>query len=218
MALKLFGFTFKQSQKLVIKRSAEDRREFVSSLENINATGIHITLPICNLKPMPLLKGEMVHVLISLPSFSIEFKTRVKGFKKDNIQMVVLEFPEEFKRVQRRRTVRLKVLMDVEIALLPPQPGQEPELVKCEAVDISAGGMEIITKHKIERNSNLLVKFELEIEKGKMHQFSVKGKVRRSADVPPKSKKLGVEFLDISTADADRIVQYIFRKSTTAIN
>jgi c-di-GMP-binding flagellar brake protein YcgR len=217
MTLKLFGFPFRQSQKLIVKRSADDRMEFVSSLENINATGIHIALPILNLKPMPLLRGETVHVLISLPSSSIEFKTTVKGFKKDNIQLVVLEHPQDYKRVQRRNSVRLKVLMDAEMALLPVKRGQEPEFSKCEMVDISAGGMELVTKLPVERDSTILIKFDLEMEKDRVHNFLVRGKVRRVTPIPPKAKRLGVQFINLSMADADRIVQYIFKRSTTAL-
>ncbi|MCL5057092.1 MAG: PilZ domain-containing protein [Actinobacteria bacterium] len=218
MALKLLGFTFKQSQKIIVKRSADDKLEFISSLENVNSLGMQIALPLHNLKPMPLLKGEKVYVLISLQSFSIEFNTLVKGFKKDNIQLVVLEFPGDYKRVQRRNAVRLKVLMDVEVALLPQKPDQEPVFEKGQAVDISAGGMEIITRLSAERDQTVLVKFNLELDRNRVHNFCIRSKVRRVSSITPKSKRLGVEFLDMGMADSDRIFQFIFKKSTTSIN
>lgn len=218
MALKLFGFVFKQSQKIIVRRSADDRRDFISSLENINSLGIHIALPLHNLKPMPLIKGEKIYVLISLQSFSIEFNAVVKGFRRDNIQLVVLEFPDDYKRVQRRSAVRLKVLMDVEVALPPQEPDQEPVFEKGQAVDISAGGMEIITRLPVEKDHTVLVKFDLALDRHRTHNFCIKSKVRRVTTMPPRSKRLGVEFLELSTVDSDRIFQYIFRKSTRSIN
>ncbi|KJS64040.1 MAG: hypothetical protein JL50_20290 [Peptococcaceae bacterium BICA1-7] len=218
MALKLAGFTFKQSQKIIVKRSEDDKLQFISSLENVNSLGIQIALPLLNLKQMPLIKGERVYVLISLPSFSIEFNTRVKGFRKDNIQLVVLEFPTDYKRVQRRNSVRLKVLLDVEVALVPREAGQEPVYEKGQAVDISAGGMEVTTKLPVERDQTVLVKFVLELDRQRIYNFCIKSKVRRITPITPKTKRLGVEFLDMGISDSDKIFQYIFKKSTTSIN
>lgn len=218
MALKLFGFTFKQSQKIIVKRSDDDQTEYISSLENVNSLGIQIAHPLKNLKPIPLLKEEKLHVLISLQSSSLEFDTFVKGFRRDNIPLVILEFPEDFKRIQRRNTVRLKVLLDVEVALLPEEPVQAPVFVKGQAVDISAGGMEIFTRLAVEKDQLVLVKFRLELDRQRTHDFCIKAKVRRISDITQRSKRLGVEFLEMSTANSDRIFQYIFKKSTTSIN
>lgn len=217
MALKLFGFSFMQSQKIIAKRSENDRLTFVSSLEGVGPKGIHIALPICNLKPMPLIRGQEIFVLISLQSFSIEFKTRVKGFKRDNIPLVLLEHPKDYKRVQRRNSVRLKVLLDIEVALLPEEQGQEPVFEKGQALDLSAGGMEIITRLGAGKDQIILAKFDLDIDKDKTHSFCIKSRVKRVMTVPPRSKKLGVEFFDLSTTESDKIFHYIFKKSTTAL-
>ncbi|MFZ5645934.1 MAG: flagellar brake protein [Bacillota bacterium] len=218
MAIKLFGFSFKQSQKIIVKRSEGDAREFISSLEGARPEYFTISEPLCNLKPLPLIRGEEIFVLISLQSFSIEFKTRVRSFKVDNIRMVNLEYPAEYKRVQRRNAVRLKVLMDVEVAVIPENPDQPPVFEMAEAVDISAGGMEIITRLPVERDQNVLVKFTLEIDKNRFHNFCIKSKVRRATAVPPRKKRIGVEFLDLSSSDSDKIFRFIFKKSTKSLS
>ncbi|MHB8156130.1 MAG: flagellar brake protein [Desulfocucumaceae bacterium] len=240
MALKLFGFTFKQSQKVIVKRTEDDTKEFIASLENVMPQGVTISTPMHHLKPMPLLRGETIYVKIALESFTISFTTRVKAFRQDNIPLVLLDYPEDYQRVQRRNAVRMRTLLDVEVSALPvsdpvspdkkpnqearqepgPEqeamllPAQEPVCEKGEGVDISAGGMEIILKVPFERDSLVMVKFILEIDTNKFHKFNIKSRIRRVQPVPPNRIKLGVEFLNLGMSESDKIFQYIFKKST----
>lgn len=223
MPIRYKGFILDDSQKIYV--SGSDNREYVSTIESISKEAITITYPLRQQNPMDLKQGSPVHIKIVMGSHTIEFDTRIKSFSRDNILLLHLEHPTDFKRIQRRNAVRLKTLINVEIAPLPPDPDNpemplipddEPLLSRATALDISAGGMEILAGKLYENDSFMLVKFALEVDKKDVHPISVAARVRRATRVTPKSKKfrLGVEFLDLSVSDTDRIFRYIFRKTT----
>lgn len=213
MSLTLAGFKVKQSQRITVARSEDDRLEFVSSIENIGPGGIDISVPLKNQVPLELGRGDPVYLRVPMSSFALEFETRVKYFKSENIVLVTLEHPESFKRVQRRGSVRFKLLMDIFVAPEPAK-GEEPVFTGATALDISAGGMEIMTAGDYPVNSMLLVGFTLELDKDNIHKFLVKSKVCRVTQVSAKKFKIGVHFLDLTMSDTDKIFRYIFKKSS----
>ncbi|MFZ5648850.1 MAG: flagellar brake protein [Bacillota bacterium] len=213
MSLTLAGLKVKQSQRITVARSEDDNMEFVSSIENIEPGGIDISVPLRNQIPLELRRGDTIYLKVPMSSFAIEFSTRVKSFKSDNIVLVTLEHPESFKRVQRRGSVRFKLLMNIFVAPYPAK-GEEPVFTEATALDISAGGMEILTTEEYQYNSLLLVGFTLEMDKKNTHKFLVKSQVRRVTPVSMKKYKAGVQFLDLSMSDSDKIFRYIFKKSS----
>lgn len=213
MALKLFGYTVKQSQRITVSRREDDNLEFVSSIEDIGPKGICITVPLHNQVAMEIRRGDIIYLKVPMFSFFMEFESRVTSFRADNIPLLVVEHPAEFKRIQRRRSVRLRILMNVQIASLPGNPGEEPVFTDATALDISAGGLEVMVNAPYERDSIMLVKFDLEVNKKTVYKFLLKSRVRRVSPVTARKYKLGLEFLDLTRGDADRIFQYIFKKS-----
>jgi len=213
MSLTFMGLSFRQSQKVVVSRNKKDKHEYTSSLEDITQSGFHITYPLHNQVSMSLKRGDTVYVKIPAESFSMEFNTHVKGFRRDNVPIIVLEIPEEYTRVQRRSAVRLEVLLDISIAPIPKDKKAEIEFVKATALDISAGGMEILSNKQYEKGSQLFVAFDLRLDKRNIQSFCIKSVIRRSMPMKTRKFKLGVQFEDISRSDTDKIVQYIFKKS-----
>jgi c-di-GMP-binding flagellar brake protein YcgR len=213
MAHKLSGYTVKQSQKIMVSKNEKDKHEYTSSIEDINPRGIAITIPLHNQVAMSLRRGEEIYVKVPMPGWSLEFKSRVKSYKMENIPLIILEHPVETKRIQRRSAVRFKVLMDIKIAPLPENPKEEPLFADATAIDLSAGGMEMMTAARFEKNANVLVNFDLNMDKKTVYKFSVKSVVRRVAPLAKNKFKVGVEFLELSKAEQDRIFQYIFKKS-----
>lgn len=213
MPLKLFGYTVRQSQRIAVTRDENDAREFVSSIEDIGPKGICITIPLHNQVAMEIRRGESIYLKVPMFSFVMEFYSRVTSFRADNIPLLVIEYPAEYKRVQRRNSVRLKILMDIQIAALPENPGEEPVFTGATALDISAGGLEILVPAPYEKDTVLLAKFDLPVDKKTVHNFLLKSKVRRVIPVTHRKYKLGLQFLELTRSDTDKIFQYIFKKS-----
>ncbi|MFZ5631713.1 MAG: flagellar brake protein [Bacillota bacterium] len=218
--MKFKGFVLNDSQKIYI--SGSDKKEYVASIESVTPDAITITYPLHRQNSMELRRGDEVFVKILMGSFALEFSTRVKSFRPDNVLLVNLEHPVEYTRIQRRSAVRMKTLINILIAPLPPNPEnpdlplipkEEPLYIRATALDISAGGMEILANAPNEKDSFLLIKFDLEMDKKRVHNFSVTAQVRRLTQESPRRFRHGVEFLDLSRADSDKIFQYIFKKS-----
>lgn len=213
MTHKLKGHPIKQSQKIIVTKNVKDEREFISSIEDINPRGIFITIPLHNQTPMDLRRGDSLYLKIPTSSFSMEFSTSVKSFSIDNIPLFILEHPEEYKRIQKRKAVRFKILLDIQIATVPDTTKEKPQFQKATALDLSAGGMEIMTTARYEKDAKLLVKFNLEVDKKNIYEFCLQSLARRVAPLSAKKFKLGVEFLELTKVETDRIFKYIFKKS-----
>ncbi len=212
MALKIMGYAIKQSQKILVSRNKNDTLEFVSSIEYSGPRGISITLPLRNQMAMEVKRGEEVYLKVPANSFIMGFKARVRSFTWDNVVLVNLEQPAEFERIQRRSHFRLKTLLNVEIGPFS-EDGQDPGFTPATALDISAGGMEVMTATPYQKDSFLIVKFNLELNPKTVYNFRLKARVRRFIQESHRKFKLGLEFVDLSRSDNDRIVKYIFRKS-----
>ncbi|MCL6612149.1 MAG: PilZ domain-containing protein [Peptococcaceae bacterium] len=213
MALKILGHQVKQSQKIIVTRGEDDSLEFVSSIEYSGPRGLSITLPLHNQVAMKLRRGQEVCLKVPTESFIMEFKSRVRSFTADNVILVNLENPTEYKRVQRRKSFRLKILLDVQIAPDPGDDKQKPMFERATALNISAGGMEVAARSPYRENDLLLVMFDLELEKNNTCNFCLKARVRRIVPEDKNKYRLGLEFQDLSNGNADRICRYIFKKS-----
>jgi len=214
MSLKLAGFKIKQSQRITVSKREDDKLEFVSSLEYTDGSKISITVPLHNQIPLELRRGETVYIKVPMSSFSLEFSTRVVSFTSENILLVNLEQPQSYKRVQRRGTVRFKTLLNVQIAPLPEDPKEKPLFKDAVGLDLSAGGLELMTTEPYPEETFVLVCFDLEMQKNKKNNFTVKSLVRRLITISPKKFKVGVQFQDLTIAETDKIFQYIFKKSS----
>jgi|GEM_PF-1192288 len=213
MPLKLMGYAIQQSQKAIVTRHENDSREFVSSIEDSNPRGLSITIPLQNQVAMELRRGEEIYVKVPTPSFVMEFRTKVRSFTPDNVILINLEPPEDFKRIQRRGSFRLKILLNVEIAPLPDYEDQDPVFKPATALDLSAGGMEVVATTPYDKDSLVWLKFHLAVDKKTVHTFRLQSRVRRVAQTSPRKYKLGLEFQELSKADTDKIFQFIFKKS-----
>ncbi|MFZ5596804.1 MAG: flagellar brake protein [Bacillota bacterium] len=211
MTLKILGHKIGQSQKISVFRPGSEYREFVSSIEYADPLGITITTPITRHNVMDLIPGDLLVIRVPLESFIMEFDARVLSYREDNVSLVVLEPPASYRRIQRRKCYRMKSLLNVRIAYNPDNPDVDPLFSEALALNISAGGMEVITQVDFDLHDILLVKFELPLYNKKIHRFLVKSEVCRVTPVSPRKRKVAFKFLNLPTVDADKIVQYIFK-------
>lgn len=213
MSLKVLKYPVKQSQKIILKRGPDDPLEFVSSLEASGPKGLAITVPLHNQVPLELFPGEEVLIRIPTASFIVEVKSRVRSYTKENIILINLDPPVFISRIQRRTAYRLKMLLNIQIAPLPEKELEEPKFSPATALDISAGGMEVLATYHHAINDVVLVKFSMDIQKHAPYTICTKARVRRSVRESRTKHKLGLEFIDLSRAETDHIFRFIFKKS-----
>lgn len=212
MSVKLMNH-LKISQKIyVIKEGKIDK--YVSSIENFNQSKIYISIPYCQQVPLVLHRGDEITIRIPTQEHVLEFKSTVLSLAQDNITMIAITHPDEVTRIQLRKYVRLDKMLDAQYAHVPGE-GQEPEFKKCQALNISAGGIKVAVNEFIKQGSQLIVQFSLNV-KNKNIPFSQLCTVKRTALIDYKQKlfHLGLQFDDMGRRESDLIVQYIFARMT----
>ncbi|HBV98169.1 MAG: hypothetical protein JL50_00325 [Peptococcaceae bacterium BICA1-7] len=203
----------KLNQKIYVLKP-EYRETFISVIEQIEEKKeITIALPLSQSSPLPARIGDLLTIRIPSESFCMEFTTSVKQVKMDNIPLYVLAYPDRFNRVQLRKHVRIKTLLEIQYCRMPLS-GEKPDFQKAMALDISAGGMKISVPGEIEEGETLLVAFELPI-KAVVHRFELETTVMRSFKVEKVKRivfQLGLLFNDTTSAQRDIIFSYIFSR------
>ncbi|MDU0811691.1 flagellar brake domain-containing protein [Bacillus siamensis] len=139
-----------------------------------------------------------------------QFKTIIKGKKKDPIPMIGLDIPpkEEMKRIQRRRYVRADAVLDVAVKM-------EAEKTAFQTVssNMSAGGIAVVLPEHIsaEPGEKLHVSFSL-AEKENTADITAEAVTQRVFyDEKAAKRKMTLEFTDIDPASQQHILRYCMR-------
>ncbi|MEW6447623.1 MAG: flagellar brake domain-containing protein [Bacillota bacterium] len=192
----------------------EDSEDFyVSSVEDITAEEVFISLPYRRQMPLMLSRGDRIKVEFSGDNECFSFLTTVTGRREEGVLLYSIAFPEEIRRIQRRRDVRLAVLLDVAYA---PLPEGDAAVVyqESKALDLSAGGIRLVTEYEYPPGTLMLVKFRLPMRKD-FFETVAKAEVIRTEAVLLDRKRLyhlGLKFLDLPQAHKDKIFSFIFWK------
>lgn len=139
-----------------------------------------------------------------------QFKSIIKGKKKDPIPMIGLDIPpqEEMKRIQRRRYVRADAVLDVSVKM-------EAKKTAFQTVssNISAGGIAVVMPEHIsaEPGEKLYVAFSLP---GKENTADITAEAviqRIFYDEKADKQKMTLEFTEIGPAAQQLLLQYCMR-------
>jgi len=203
----------KVNQKVEVARRGEP--EFYPALiQDVAGDAICITVPYLHGIPLILVPGDWVDVRVIECDATYHFTSMVLGRRRDKIPLYALSVPGEVKRVQRRHFVRLETLLEVRYAPLVDGDG-EPVFRIARAIDISGGGMRLVTDQPLDVGDRLLLRFTLDLGERQL-DFETLGRVVRRDEqeaAPVKTRyRYGIEFLGLSMHEQDQIVRYIFRR------
>lgn len=200
------------NQRIMVALEGTDEY-YVSSVEDITADTVYIAVPYRRQVPLMLSPGDRVTVQFTGENECFSFTTTVTDRREDRILLYGLAFPDEIKRIQRRRDVRLCLLMDVQYAEVP-EGDTEPVFKAGQALDISAGGMRLVCDKEYPLGTVLLVKFRLPL-RNSFFETVARAEVVRTEPVALEKKRLyhcGVKFLDMPQSHKDKIFSFIFWK------
>lgn len=200
------------NQRVLVALEGSDEY-YVSSVEDITADAVFIAVPYRRQVPLVLSRGDRVTVQFTGENECFAFNTTVISRREDRILLYGLAFPEEIKRIQRRRDVRLCVMLDIQYAEVP-EGDAAPVFKPGQALDLSAGGMRLVCEKEYPPGTVLLVKFRLPL-RGGFFETVTKAEVVRTEPVALEKKRLyhsGVKFLDMPQNHRDKIFSYIFWK------
>jgi c-di-GMP-binding flagellar brake protein YcgR len=180
---------------------------YKSNIEDVTTDEtIAISIPIRDGQYVPLRKGEQVEVLYYYDKDIYKFYTTVVDRKVDGIPVILLAYPTEVFKVQRRRFVRIPIVCIIEYAKL--EESLKYKALKAVMVDLSGGGMRV----KLSEQVNLGDKLKAAIPIG-ADLLEVKGEVVRiEKDADDKRNICGISFVDLEDRVREKIIRHIFQK------
>lgn len=199
------------NQKIsVLKAGSEEW--YISQIQDLDQDSVYIALPYRHLVPLLLQPDEQVSVFFADEGAGYSFDTRVTGIKNDQVPLYIIRRPVTFTRVQLREFVRLPVCLDVEYAVC--KGGQIPtKLTLTSTRDLSAGGMQLVTKNPLKHGDNIFLCFVLKYG-NKAIRFNIWGLVVRVKSEYSSSliHLAGIKFNDLTIVEQDKITGYIFAR------
>ncbi|WP_164917227.1 flagellar brake domain-containing protein [Clostridium sp. JN-9] len=176
---------------------------YVSNVQDIDSENIAISIPVKEGMYLPLSLGERVSVIFYADGDAYKFKTIVTGRKRDNIYVILLKYPSNIVKIQRRNYVRIETLIDVNCTLADDT--KKTDIFDAVVTDISGGGLKIVTKKHLRMGSNLIINLPIKEE-----NLVLKGRVVRHELNVDKKHVCGIAFKDMLNENREKIIRYIF--------
>jgi len=209
----MIGHYIKIYDNIQISRS-EEESWYTSKVQGFDQQHLLIDTPYDQNIPLVLESGEQINGRAFLDSGKFEFKSRYLEKRYDNIPLLTLTMPHEYKRFQLRKFVRLPIMIDVYFAESNDGFRGNPLFTKATSLDLSGNGLRIASKRYYDTGTLLLLKFNL-ITRNLDCKISVTGRVIRVSS-PDQNRifHVAVQFTDITSRQEDSIMRFIFYKTT----
>ena len=97
---------------------------------------------------------------LSAPGVIRRFPATVRRYIPGNPAMLVVDWPQDSERIQRRNDVRVDVSLPVVLEPLQRSPGV-PRQIETDTMDLSAGGMRVVIQDRIPDGLKVRVRLKL---------------------------------------------------------
>ncbi len=159
--------------------------------------------------------GEPLRVILTAEDALYEFESKVVGQQSG---WIYLESPKRPRRIQRRQYAREACLLPVHFRIFdapPPFRGPTPPLLDGTAVNISAGGILLVSPMNAAIGD--LIDLRVELDRG-WAPLEVNGVVLSVAhlSLPRKEARHHVKFVDLSEAFRDQLIRYVIDRQRRA--
>jgi len=187
------------------------KSQVVSTISN---NIVVVTAPIYKGNIYPLSISEVLNVTFSKENTGkYSFLGQViKREKSKNLVQIHIKKIGELKKIQKREFFRLNIILNVKIKYTDDQG--KSQIVEGIARDISGGGIRLIAKTKLSKDSIVSVGLALDD-----NFVEVDGKIVRCIQFEESLHKydIGVKFLDMDEGTRGKIISYIFKKQRKII-
>lgn len=184
---------------------------YSSDVQDTNEDSVAISIPIKDSAYLPLRKNDIIDVLYYYGSNIYSFSSSVKTRASSNIPLIWIYKPKKYKKIQRRKFVRVSILSKgifakVDRTLkLTKETIKNLKFSKCNIVDLSGGGVRIRTSEKLEKGNILALIFPIN-----KNNMIFKSEVKRYGEKRLEYNEYGISFIDISLKQQDEIIKYVF--------
>ncbi|KZL90877.1 flagellar brake protein [Clostridium magnum] len=160
--------------------------------------------------------NEIANFFIVFEEEAYWCNSTVIGYRTDDYsQLLILEQPKVINRIDRRKSPRIPAILDIEYCFLPDNIGELTKVTqgyqrmkkKTFTIDISRGGIALITYEKIQKGKLLFLSFKI-----KENIVSVCSVVRSEANEGNRNFKTALKFVDIDVNHENIINEYINEK------
>jgi c-di-GMP-binding flagellar brake protein YcgR len=187
--------------------------DYTTTIEQVRADVLLVATPMRQREYVRLEQGQRMTLSVVRRNNPYFFETTVVGSETaEGQQMLALRRPADTAGVTLRQQVRVPV--SINDALFWWQDGAKfgPSL-KGQLVDLSAGGMQVLTRDGLPGGARVLARFALTRELGYlMPDAEVLRDYERVSDVGVKSHRSHLRFVDLPTRDQERLVRFVFQR------
>jgi c-di-GMP-binding flagellar brake protein YcgR len=187
---------------------------YKSNIQDITEEYISISIPMKEGKYIALNSRDYFEVIYYEEANVYKFVGKViKRIVENGVAQIILEYPEDIVKVQRREFVRIDLVQylkyipvlrgekeDAKINLLDENKGKEGMLI-----DLSGGGFKLKISEKIEYNDMIIADIPDD-------DSIIRVRAKAVRIIPDDDKRLicGFSFIDIDTKTRERIIRLIF--------
>lgn len=203
------GIKFKVNNRVEVIFNEEN---FICNLQDIKEEGIAISIPIREGEYLPLKNGEVIQAYYYDKKSIYKFSSVVIGRERKNISLIWIAIPTKYKKIQRRKFVRVNLLLKVRYAVVRPDIKLDInsiaslEFLDAVALDLSGGGIRLNIKEKLKHNNHVVVELPMENK-----EMFIIGKVVRVDKDELGNNTYGIKFLNMNFNKQDKIIEYVFK-------
>jgi len=202
-------------------------KQYRTRIEDVGGRMVALAIPYDRGAPLWVSPGSTIGLMVMGPVCPLRMKVRIVRLVNKPLPMWVVELPpdDEIEAVQRRRAVRVPVLLDVEVRPQPsgsegPDREQEELVLRGQVVDISATGARITVRGNLEVGDGVHLKVSFP-----WGSEAVEGRV--VSRVPTREMRMGVrsglteplfsygvEFRDVRPRLEDQICRFVLERQS----
>ncbi|QGU95862.1 hypothetical protein GOM49_12820 [Clostridium bovifaecis] len=206
----------RMNTKLEIIDSREEN--YLAKIEVVKESCILIKILIGEREIPKIVQGHNIKLFIYDKGKVYSGTSILLGIRGEgNIARAVLAVPENIKKVERRKYFRLPVNIEIEFVEIPMEKDYEQVkdipreffylLKSTNTIDMSGGGMKIISEDNLKVGQKVLTVLYIPIE------LKILCSVVRSESEPQKERyKVSLKFENISERNRDKIIEFIFNQ------
>ncbi|MGL5152459.1 MAG: flagellar brake protein [Clostridium sp.] len=195
--------------KLEINQKIEvikDEEAFKSVIQDVTDDGYSINIPVNNGVYLPLHNGEECELMVYTEDGGcFKFKGKIIERRiESSLYLYKITLPYNIKKIQRRDFVRVKAVEYTFYSKITND--EELNWKKGIIVDLSGGGMKLKIDDEATVGDDIRVNIIINEDK-----FNVVGKVVRLDRTEDKQFMCGIQFVDVTERDRDKIVSKVFQ-------
>jgi len=204
---------FEPGQAVTVEIGGPDE-SYPTQIEEVRGDYLVVGTPMKQREYIELPNGQKVTLAVTRRNNPYFYDTAVVGTEwNEGQQMTLLRRPADNSGVALRQQVRVNVTISDGQFWWEQPNGKFGPITRGQLVDISAGGMQVMTKEGLPAGEKVLARFTLNRELGHlMVDALVLRDNERVSDVGVKSHRAHCQFVDLPDRDRDTLIKFVFSR------